>query len=135
MDHIGRWKLKAINLPTENGTVTYTRDTVPPEVADTFEEAAQSMLEFTEDGKLNVIMAVTDELREMAAAEGVEIPEGAEYFPAMTMTWELRDGKVFYDTGAEGEIMGEAIDPFEELTFTEDGCILYNYGMFIYERM
>lgn len=31
--------------------------------------------------------------------------------------------------------MGEAIDPFEELTFTEDGCILYNYGMFIYERM
>ena len=135
MDHIGRWKLKAINIPTENGTVTYTRDTVPPEFADTFEEAAQSMLEFTEDGQVNTIMAVTDELREMAAAEGVEIPEGAEYFPAMTTAWELRDGKVFYDTGAEGEIMGEAIDPFEELTFTEDGCILYNYGMFIYERM
>lgn len=135
MDVIGRWRLKSLNVPTENGIVSYTRDTVPPELTDTFEETAQSMLEFTEDGHLNTIMAVTDELRAMAAAEGIEIPEGADYFPVMTVAWELRDGKVFYEIDVEGEIMGETVEPFDQLTFTEDGCILYNFGLATYERM
>lgn len=31
--------------------------------------------------------------------------------------------------------MGEAIDPNVELTFTEDGNLLYNYGLATYERV
>lgn len=135
MNVIGRWKLKGLNVPTENGIVTYTRDTVPPEFADTFEESEKMLLEFTADGQLNTIMAVDDELREMAAAEGMEIPEGADYFPVMSTTWEERDGKIFYVADVEGEVMGEAVEPFDELTFTDDGCILYNFGLATYERM
>lgn len=135
MDLIGRWALKALNIPTPDGLVTYTRDNVPTDFADTFEESAKMLLEFTPDGQLNTIMAVDDELREMAAAEGMEIPEGAEFFPVMSTTWEERDGKLFYVADVEGEIMGEAIDPNLELTFTDDGCLVYDCGIAIYERV
>ncbi len=135
MDIIGRWALKALNVPSADGLVTYTRDNVPADFVDTFEESAKMLLEFTPDGQLNTIMAVDDELREMAAAEGMEIPEGAEYFPVMSTTWEERDGKLFYVADVEGEIMGEAIDPNVELTFTDDGCLLYNYGLATYEKV
>lgn len=135
MDIIGRWALKALNIPSADGLVTYTRDNVPADFVDTFEESAKMLLEFTADGQLNTVMAVDDELREMAAAEGMEIPEGAEYFPVMSTTWEERDGKLFYVADVEGEIMGEAIDPNLELTFTEDGCLLYNYGLATYEKV
>lgn len=135
MDIIGRWALKALNVPSADGLVTYTRDNVPADFVDTFEESAKMLLEFTADGQLNTVMAVDDELREMAAAEGMEIPEGAEYFPVMSTTWEERDGKLFYVADVEGEIMGEAIDPNVELTFTEDGCLLYNYGLATYEKV
>lgn len=135
MDIIGRWALKALNVPSADGLVTYTRDNVPADFVDTFEESAKMLLEFTADGQLNTVMAVDDELREMAAAEGMEIPEGAEYFPVMSTTWEERDGKLFYVADVEGEIMGEAIDPNVELTFTDDGCLLYNYGLATYEKV
>lgn len=135
MDIIGRWALKALNVPSADGLVTYTRDNVPADFVDTFEESAKMLLEFTADGQLNTVMAVDDELREMAAAEGMEISEGAEYFPVMSTTWEERDGKLFYVADVEGEIMGEAIDPNVELTFTDDGCLLYNYGLATYEKV
>lgn len=135
MDIIGRWALKALNVPSADGLVTYTRDNVPADFVDTFEESAKMLLEFTADGQLNTVMAVDDELREMAAAEGMEIPEGAEYFPVMSTTWEERDGKLFYVADVEGEIMGEAIDPNLELTFTENGDLLYNYGLATYEKV
>lgn len=135
MDIIGRWALKALNVPSADGLVPYTRDNVPADFVDTFEESAKMLLEFTADGQLNTVMAVDDELREMAAAEGMEIPKGAEYFPVMSTTWEERDGKLFYVADVEGEIMGEAIDPNVELTFTENGDLLYNYGLATYEKV
>lgn len=133
MNFIGKWKLKGMNVPTENGMVLYTRDTIPEEFKETYEEAAACELEFLEDGTYNMIQKVEGELAEQAKAEGMEIRDDG-YVVALTAKWEDRDGTIYYDTGAEGTILDEEIDPFEPLEINEDGCLLYNYGMCLYEK-
>ena len=44
------------------------------------------------------------------------------------------DGKFYYDTGIQGETLGEPVDPFAEISVTEDGCLLYELGMILLER-
>ena len=50
-------------------------------------------------------------------------------------TWKEENGKFYYDTKTEGEFLGEKVDPFAEITVTEDGCLLYNYEMVLLERI
>ena len=33
------------------------------------------------------------------------------------------------------KFLGEKVDPFAEITVTEDGCLLYNYEMVLLERI
>lgn len=134
MNIIGKWKLKGMNIPTENGMVFCTKENIPEEYSDTYTEAESMELAFLEDGTYNVIQKVEGELAEQAKAEGMEIrPDG--YAVALSATWEDRNGTIYYDCGAEGTILDEEIDPFLPLEFTEDGCIWYNYGMCLYERV
>lgn len=134
MDFIGTWKLKGINMPTENGPVTYTKENLPPELEETFQEAAVFTLEFSEDGTLKMLAEPNEEQLQQAKEEGLEIREDG-YIVAMDLTWKEVDGKIFYDSGARGEILDEEIDPFVELTFNEDGYLLYNFDMLLYERV
>ncbi len=133
MDHIGKWKLKGMNVPTENGMVFCTKETIPDEFKETFEETELTELEFLEDGTYNMIQKVEGELAEQAKAEGMEIRDDG-YVVALSAKWEDRNGTVYYDTGAEGTILDEEIDPFEPLQFSEDGYLIYNYGMCFFER-
>ncbi len=134
MNIIGKWKLKGISIPTENGLVLYTEDAVPQEHMDVFNENKDMILEFLEDGTLNTIVEAVGQYLEMATAEGIE-PREDGYIIAMSTQWEQRGEAIFYNSQLEGEILDEQVDPFIQIGFTEDGCILYNYGMFLYERI
>lgn len=134
MNLIGKWKLKAINIPTAEGVVTYTRENLPPEAEDTFNEADMFILEFLEDGSFNMLVEATEEFTRLAKDEGLEIREDG-YIVNSSATWKEVDGKLYYDSGAEGEILDEAVDPFIEAAFTEDGYLMYNFGMMLYERV
>lgn len=133
MNIIGKWKLKGMNIPTENGMTLYTKENIPEDFKDTYEEAEIMELEFLEDGTYNVMQKVEGELAAQAIEEGMEIREDG-YVVAFTAKWEDRDGTIYYDSGAEGTILDEEVDPFLPLEVTEDGCIWYNYGMCLYER-
>lgn len=134
MNIIGKWKLKGINIPTENGSVLYTVDNFPEEYADIFNENKDMILEFCEDGTLNTLVEAVGSYLEMAAQEGIE-PREDGFIVVDTVKWEDRNGKIFYDSQAEGDILDEAVDPFVEIDVTEDGCIWFNFGMALYERM
>lgn len=134
MNIIGKWKLKGMNVPTENGLELYTVENFPEEYEDVLNENKDMLLEFCEDGTLNTVVEAVSPYLEMAAEEGVE-PREDGYIVFDTVKWEDRDGKIFYDSQAEGEILGEAVDPFVEIDVTEDGCIWFNYGMCLYERV
>lgn len=133
MDFIGKWKLKGIYAPTENGPVLYTKESIPADFADVFEENRDMVLEFLEDGTLNTIVEATGPYLEMAAESGAEVREDG-YLVAFSTRWEKRDGKPYYNSELEGTVLDEAVDPFVPIECTDDGCLLYNFGTLLYER-
>jgi hypothetical protein len=39
--------------------------------------------------------------------------------------WKEQDGKVSFNTGTKGEVLGEAVDPWMEIPQADDGSIKY----------
>ena len=134
MDIRGIWKVREVHVPTPEGERIFTPDDPPEE--ERFEsciEMMQCRTEFAEDGVLNTLMFVPEEMREEAAKHGAVVREDG-YAPIESTTWKEVDGKFYYDTKVEGEVLGEKVDSFAEIPVTEDGCLLYSYGMVVLER-
>ena len=122
-------------MPTPDGVKVFTPDNPPQE--ERFEGSAELMgyrTEFAEDGVLNTLMFVPEEMREEAAKHGAVVREDG-YAPIESTTWKEENGKFYYDTKIEGEVFGEKVDSFAEIPVTEDGCLLYSYGMILLERV
>ena len=135
MDIRGIWKVKEIHVPTPDGEKLFTPDNPPAD--ERFEGSAELMqyrTEFADDGVLNTLMFVPEEMREEAAKHGAVVREDG-YAPVESTTWKESDGKFYYDTKIEGEVFGEKVDSFAEIPVTEDGCLLYGHGMIILERI
>ena len=134
MDIRGIWKVKEVRVPTPDGVKVFTPDNPPQE--ERFEGSAELMnyrTEFAEDGMLNTLMFVPEEMRQEAAKQGVEVREDG-YAAIESTVWKEENGKIYYDTKIEGEVLGEKADSFAEIPITEDGCLLYSYGMILLER-
>ena len=134
MDIRGIWKVREVHVPTPEGERIFTPDNPPEE--ERFEsciEMMQCRTEFAEDGVLNTLMFVPEDMREEAAKHGAVVREDG-YAPIESTTWKEEDGKFYYDTGIQGEVLGEPVDSFSEIPVTEDGCLLYGLGMIVLER-
>ena len=134
MDIRGIWKVREVHVPTPEGERIFTPDDPPEE--ERFEsciEMMQCRTEFAEDGVLNTLMFVPEDMREEAAKHGAVVREDG-YAPIESTTWKEEDGKFYYDTKIEGEVLGEKVDSSAEIPVTEDGCLLYSYGMVVLER-
>ena len=94
----------------------------------------QYRTEFAEDGVLNTLMFVPEEMRGEAAKHGAVVREDG-YAAVESTVWKEENGKIYYDTKIEGEVLGEKVDSFAEIPVTEDGCLLYSYGMILLERV
>ena len=135
MDIRGIWKVKEVRVPTPDGEKVFTPDNPPTD--ERFEGSAELMqyrTEFAEGGVLNTLMFVPEEMREEAAKHGAVVREDG-YAPIESTTWKEADGKFYYDTGIQGEVLGEPVDSFSEIPVTEDGCLLYGLGMIVLERV
>lgn len=134
MDIRGIWKVKEIRVPTPDGEKVFSPDNPPED--ERFEgsvELMQYLTEFAEDGTLNTLMFVPDEMREEAAKHGAVVREDG-YAAVDSSTWKEENGKFYYDTKIEGEVLGDKVDSFAEIPVTEDGCLIYGLGMIILER-
>ena len=135
MDICGIWKVKEVRVPTPDGVKVFTPDNPPED--ERFEGSAELMqyrTEFAEDGMLNTLMFVPEEMREEAAKHGAVVREDG-YAAIESTTWKEENGKLYYDTKIEGEVLGEKVDSFAEIPVTEDGCLLYGLGMILLERL
>ena len=123
MNIIGKWKVKELLFPTPNGMVTYTPENLPDGAhADEIIMMLMSRTEFTEDGFMNTLMRVPDDKIELAKSQGAVIDEDG--FAAIEQTtWKEKDGKFYYDTKVNGEVLGETVDPFTEIPVDENGCL------------
>lgn len=133
MDIIGTWKIKEFHLPAPEGAVTYTPDTLPEEQFEDFAQMARTFLEFTPEGTLDTLMPIPEEMRDEVAAQGVTVRGGCGVIKSTA--WKEENGKFYYDANFEGEILGEAVDPFVEIQVQPDGCLLYGMGTILLERV
>ena len=134
MDIRGIWKVKEVHVPTPDGEKVFTPDNPPED--EMFEEMATMMqwrTEFADDGMLNTLMFVPDEMKAEAAKHGVDVRDDG-YAVIDSTEWEERDGKFFYNTKIEGEVFGEKVDPFIEIPVIDGDCLEYSHGMIILER-
>lgn len=134
MDICGIWKVKEVRVPTPDGEKVFTPDKPPTD--ERFEGSAELMqyrTEFIEDGTLNTLMFVPEEMREEAAKHGAVVREDG-YAAIESTVWKEENGKFYYDTKIEGEVLGEKVDSFAEIPVTEDGCLLYGLGMILLEK-
>ena len=135
MDIRGIWKVREVHVPTPEGEMVFTPDNPPED--ERFEGSAELMkylTEFAEGGVLNTLMFVPEEMREEAAKHGAVVREDG-YAAVESTAWKEENGKFYYDTKIEGEVLGEKVDSFAEIPVTEDGCLLYSFGMIILERV
>ena len=135
MDIRGVWKVKEVHVPTPDGEKVFTPDNPPED--ERFEGAVEMMqyrTEFAEDGTLNTLMFVPEDKRGEAAKHGAVVREDG-YAAVESTVWKEENGKIYYDTEIEGEVLGEMVDSFAEIPVTEDGCLQYGLGMIILERV
>ena len=133
MNLIGKWKIKEFRIPTLDGVQVFTPDTLPEseEYMD-YAQMARTLTEFTPDGRMDTLMPVPEELLEQVQNEGMEIRDG--FAVIKSSAWKEQDGKFFFDSEIEGEILGEAVDSFMEIKVLPDGCLLYNMDVLVLER-
>lgn len=134
MNIIGKWKIKEFHIPTPDGVQVFTPDTLPEDEAYMdYAQMARTLTEFTPDGRMDTLMPVPEEMLEQVQSEGMDIRDG--FAVIQSTAWKEQDGKFFFDSRIEGEILGEAVDPFMEIEVLPDGCLLYNMDVLVLERV
>lgn len=129
MNYIGKWLFHSIGVNDENGELTYMTaqeymdspmmyidETDEDAVTDELKERWQitgSCIEVCDDGHLYMLMPLPenvtqDEIDEAVNSGAITLRNGM--ICERPMAWEERDGKLWFDTGIEGETFGEKAD-------------------------
>lgn len=136
MSLTGKWKIKSLaTFDPEVGFKKLTIDEVfaMPEGEDKEElvKMVNVMVNIT-DTKLSMLAPIPADLLEEAKAEGVPVTDDG--FGIMEeYDVKVEDGVYYYKTNTTGEVMGEEIDPWQELTLDEEGGLSLN-PMMTFER-
>lgn len=92
MDIRGIWKVKEMRLPSPDGELVFTPGNLPDD--EQFEEFGRMMqcrTEFADDGSLNTLMFVPEEMKAEAAEHGVVVREDG-YAVIESTTWKEENG-------------------------------------------
>ena len=128
MTYIGKWKLHSVmtfddnNMPLYltpeeylNSPMPYIDETDEEEVENEMRERRKmidTFLKICDDGKLYMLMplpeGVSQEEVDKAVSAGViKLVDGA--IADEPLSWELRDGEFWFDTGIDGEVYDEKV--------------------------
>lgn len=128
MKYLGTWLFHSIGTLGDDGIeylsaeeylkapMPYIDETDADAVADEIKERKMmiaTQIEFCENGDLYMLMpipegATKEEIDEAVSKGMIKLYNGR--LLQSELKWEERDGEIWYDTGIEGEIMGEAAD-------------------------
>lgn len=129
MNYIGKWRFHSVGVINESGNLTYMnteeyinspmqyidendKDAVSEELRER-RQMTGACIEVCEDGKLYMLLPIPEgvsqeEVDAAVAAGEVSLRNGM--ICENPMQWEERDGKLWFDTGIEGEVFGEKAD-------------------------
>lgn len=133
MELIGKWKIKKVICMTENGMELCSYDMIPAgEDYDEYRIMFGSVFDFRPDGMAYQLLPPA-EFEKLGTGEDVRLLDGMAIVEEHA--WKEENGEFFYDTGMEGDIGGEPVDPYEKLEPDEDGCLPMVGGLLLIERM
>ena len=139
MNLIGKWKVKELPVyPEPCKTIFVAVEELPKYITDEdllndYMQQASFIYEFCEDGTVETMMPIPEEMMEKAKEQGAKIK--GNYGVIETTEWKEEDGKIFYDTKIQGTVMDEPVSSFAEIKEAEDGTIRFNAGFTILERV
>ena len=136
MSFTGKWKIKSLaTFDPEVGFKKLTVDEIlaMPEGEDKeeFMKMVNVMVNIT-DTKLSMLAPIpADQLEEAKAAGVVVTDDGFGVMEEYDL--KVENGAYYYKTSVTGEVMGEEIDPWQELKLDEEGGLSLN-PMMTFER-
>ncbi|MGN0379659.1 MAG: hypothetical protein ACI4EU_08725 [Butyrivibrio sp.] len=125
MNLVGKWKIKEVlSFSPDKGMVWKTLDELlaDGEDEDSVSKYRNTVTQFNEDGTVEDMMPVpadyTKEQIDELAAGGMKVRDNMAVID--TGEWKTEDGKNLYNTGQEGEILGEEVSPWIEIQEIDD---------------
>ena len=125
MDLVGRWKVvEAIHFNEK-----FEPEWAPIEEILADEELEpedkimySSFMDFTEDGRVLNLSPIPEDLSQEELDEVVENCEYELYEGYIKLTeyrWKTENGKYYLDTNIQGEVLGEEVSPWEEISVVD----------------
>ena len=124
MNLIGKWKVKELPVYPEPGKMIFVAvEDFPKYITDEdllndYMQQASFIYEFCEDGTVETMMPIPEEMMEKAKEQGAKIK--GNYGVIDTTVWKEEDGKIFYDTKINGTVMDEPVSSFAEIKEAEE---------------
>lgn len=127
-DLIGKWKIDEILMFDEQASdmawVKVTDALKNPDLDEDYVKTANSIIEFSDNGLMEILFPIPDELSKEEIDEA--IASGEVYMKNGMLVvekfdWKIKDGKPYYDSKSEDEVLGEKTDPWVEFKETPDG--------------
>ena len=125
MSLVGRWKIVEAIRFNEN----FEHEWVPVETILADEDIDpqdksmySSFMDFTEDGRVLNLAPLPDgvsqeEIDEAVKAGQIELYDG--YMKLTEYRWKTENGKYYLDTNIQGEVLGEEVSPWEEISVVD----------------
>ena len=139
MSIIGTWKISKIMVfgadfkftPKTVDEIMALEDT---EENEEYKKMTSTVARFTEDNVMILAMKIPAEMIEEAKAEGAPLTDDGLVI-IQQKPWKEENGEYFYDTGDTVEINGVPQSSFAKLAFDENGCLMLNDGMMVFEKV
>ena len=130
MNIVGKYKVKKLGLfDIESGWKMVSVDELmgmeETEEVIQAKEMSETTMVVSEDGTISIRIVPSPETIAEAKVEGEEIPLNEDGTVSLQdFEWKEENGELFYNTGDECEIDGEAVDPWIKIEFDEDGLLV-----------
>lgn len=138
MNIIGKWNVVKIAVLDEDFNlkmVTADELNAMPEnpEMEEYKTLTSAVIEFTPDNKVLTLVPIPADQLEEAKKEGIAITDDG--YCVMDQTdWKEENGKYFYNTGNQGTVLEEEIDPYMPLEVDEEGCMLFSGGLMLLKK-
>ena len=127
MNLVGIWKVKEVfSLNEDEGKwLSFQECMDNEEMDDETKSFLSARFVFEPDGLFKVVMAIPEgvpqeEVDRAAAAGEVRLFDSRSMI-VEEHPWKEEDGKYYYDSGIQGEVLGEPVSSWMEIQETEDG--------------
>ena len=135
MNVVGIWKVKEVfSLNEDEGKwLSFQECMDNEEMDDETKSFLSARFVFEPDGLFKVVMAIPEGVPQEKIDQAVAAGE-IRLFDSRSMIveehpWKEEDGKYYYDSGIQGEVLGEPVSSWMEIQETEDGIEWMTYRL------